>query len=283
MSTTKLLVLGAIAGLTIFVGLPIARIRTPMPRMQALLNAIAIGVLVFLLFDVFSHANEPVETALLSAQAGDDSWGRFAWLSAVFAGGVGVGLLSLGWYDGWLRRRGPGAAPLAQGAITTEARSAPRWQQGWSDAHRLAFFIALGIGLHNFSEGLAIGQAAATGEITLAGVLITGFALHNGTEGFGIVAPFAQEQQRPSWRFLAAMGLLGGGPTFLGTVVGNSVVNDTLFLSFLALAAGSILYVIIQLLKAAQKLGQPELLGWGLLVGLIAGFSTDYVLVAAGG
>ena len=278
MSTTKLLVLGAIAGLTIFLGLPVGRIRRPMPRTRAALNAGAIGVLVFLLFDVLSHANEPVEAALTAAHDGSDSWGRFIGLAAVFAGGVGLGLLSLVYYDLWLERRtrfGPGAA------ATAELRGSTRLST-WTPAHRLALFIALGIGLHNFSEGLAIGQSAANGEISLAGVLIVGFALHNGTEGFGIVAPFADGAARPSWPFLLAMGLIGGGPTFLGTLVGNSIVNDTLFLAFLALAAGSILYVIVQLLKAAQRLGYPDVLMWGLFAGLVAGFATDYVLVIAG-
>ena len=78
------------------------------------------------------------------------------------------------------------------------------------------------------------------------------------------------------------MGLIGGGPTFLGTLLGQSVVNDYLFVAFLALAAGSILYVVMQLLKVAFKLGSTEVLMWGVLVGLFAGIATDMVLVAAG-
>jgi ZIP family zinc transporter len=279
MSTTKLLILGAIAGSTIFVGLPVGRLSRPMPRTRAALNAVAIGILLFLLWDVLSHANEPVESALTAASTGEGTWGRFAWLAAVFAGGVGLGLLSLVYYDRRLAQRslrfGPGAAAAAElgsGVVT-----------GLSEAHRLALFIALGIGLHNFSEGLAIGQSSAAGKVSLAGVLVIGFALHNGTEGFGIVAPFASTDERPSWGFLLVAGLLAGGPTFLGTVIGNAVVNDTLFLAFLALAAGSILYVIVQLLKMASRLGQTEMLMWGLLVGLVLGFGTDYVLVIAGG
>jgi ZIP family zinc transporter len=250
-----------------------------MPRTRAALNAVAIGILLFLLWDVLSHANEPVESALTAASTGEGTWGRFAWLAAVFAGGVGLGLLSLVYYDRRLAQRaqkfGPGAAAVAElrpGVFT-----------GLSEAHRLALFIALGIGLHNFSEGLAIGQSAAAGKVSLAGVLVIGFALHNGTEGFGIVAPFASTDERPTWAFLLAAGLIAGGPTFLGTVIGNAVVNDTLFLAFLALAAGSILYVIVQLLKMATRLGQSEMLMCGLLVGLVLGFGTDYVLVIAGG
>src|SRR5207342_2053262 len=128
-----------------------------------------------------------------------------------------------------------------------------------SEPKRLAFFIALGIGFHNFSEGLAIGQSAAAGEVSLALLLIIGFGLHNATEGFGIVAPMAAEGETPSWSFLLLLGLIGGGPTFLGTLIGQSFVNDTVFMACLALAAGSILYVVIELLGVARKLGHKEL------------------------
>jgi len=278
MSTTKLLILGAIAGSTIFVGLPLGRLSRPMPRTRASLNAIAIGILLFLFFDVLSHANEPVEDALTAASAGEGTWLRFAELAAVFASCTGIGLLSLVYYDKRMARR---ARSLGPGAVTT-AELRPGLIAGLSEAHRLALFIALGIGLHNFSEGLAIGQSAANGEVSLATVLVVGFALHNGTEGFGIVGPFANSDHRPSWAFLAMAGVIGGGPTFLGTVIGNSFVNDYVFLAFLALAAGSILYVIVQLLKMAIRLGQTEALMWGMLLGLVLGFATDYVLVLAG-
>ena len=87
---------------------------------------------------------------------------------------------------------------------------------------------------------------------------------------------------RPSWAFLAAMGLIGGGPTFFGTLIGQSFVNNAVFVAFLALAAGSILYVVIQLLQVAHKMGYKELMMWGLLLGLFAGFATDLILTAAG-
>ena len=151
-----------------------------------------------------------------------------------------------------------------------------------TEPQRLAFFIALGIGFHNFSEGLAIGQSAAAGEVSLALLLIIGFGLHNATEGFGIVAPMAAEGERPSWSFLLLLGLIGGGPTFVGTLIGQSFVNDTIFMACLALAAGSILYVVIELLGVARKLGHKELATWGIVIGLFAGFATDLVLVAAG-
>jgi ZIP family zinc transporter len=78
------------------------------------------------------------------------------------------------------------------------------------------------------------------------------------------------------------LGLIGGGPTFLGTLIGQSFVNDTVFMACLALAAGSILYVVIELLGVARKLGHKELMTWGIVLGLFAGFATDLILVAAG-
>lgn len=309
MSSGNILILGAIAGLTIFLGLPLGRIRKPAPRLQAFLNASAIGVLLFLLWDVLTHAWDPVEAGLLSAQSGSQSWLHFGGLAAIFAGGLTIGLVGLVYYDRYMSATAkrsvaagptgpiPSSATFGPGAATaTELAPAARSGAGragllvrsrvrvstLSSAERLAFFIALGIGLHNFSEGLAIGQSAAKGEVSLALMLIIGFGLHNATEGFGIVAPMAGEATRPSWGFLAVMGLIGGGPTFFGTLVGQSFVNNAVFIAFLALAAGSILYVVIQLLNVAAKLRQKEMLMWGLLVGLFAGFATDLILVVAG-
>src|SRR5438309_10492243 len=94
MTTGRTLLLGAIAGFTIFLGLPLGRMRNPAPRLRAGLNAVAIGILVFLIFDVLAHANEPVEDAL---KAGD--WGQFSGLAALFAGGVAIGLIGLIYYD----------------------------------------------------------------------------------------------------------------------------------------------------------------------------------------
>src|SRR5260221_5642160 len=98
--------------------------------------------------------------------------------------------------------------------------------------------IASGIGLHNFSEGLAIGQSAGRGEIAFAAVLIIGFGLHNATEGFGIVGPMIGKEQ-PSSAFLGLAGLIGGGPTVIGTLVGHYFVSTAMSILFLALAAGA--------------------------------------------
>jgi len=223
---------------------------------------------------------EPVNAALLRANAGRGSWAHFAALAAVMAAGTTFGLMALVYYERFLAANRPARAVGAAPAVALGARDG--LVARLAPAERLAFFIALGIGLHNFGEGLAIGQSAASGELRLATVLIVGFALHNATEGFGISGPLAAEGIRPSWGFLAVMGLVGGGPTFIGTVIGQAVSGELLFVGFLALAAGSILYVVVELLGVARKLGFKELAMWGILAGLMVGFATDMVLTAAG-
>ena len=280
MSTTQILVLGALAGFTIFLGLPIGRIRSASPALKAGLSAMATGILLFLLWDVLSHGIEPVEAALTSATDEGGSWLDFVQLAVTFAAGATIGMMSLVYYDRWFGRQrskamlGPGAASAAE-----FDRS---WVAGLSPAAWLALLIATGIGLHNFSEGLAIGQSAAQDQVTLALVLIIGFGLHNATEGFGIVAPMSGDEVRPSWKFLALLGVIGGGPTFIGTLLGQTWVNETVSVAFLALAAGSILYVVIQLMNVNQKLGYKTLVAWMLLAGLFIGFATDFIIEAAG-
>jgi ZIP family zinc transporter len=274
MSTAQILVLGAIAGLTIFLGLPLARMRNVTPSTKAFLGATATGILLFLFWDILSAAVEPVEGAL---KAGND--GRFAWLATLLTVGFAVGLLSLVAYDGWMKRLRRKSFLSAGAAAATEYE---HHFAGLSPARWLAVYIAMGIGLHNFSEGLAIGQSAASGELSLALVLIIGFGLHNATEGFGICAPMSGDAEPPSWAFLGLLGLIGGGPTFFGTVLGQAWVSEALSVAVLALAAGSILYVVGELMNVGRMFGNKTLVTAGVLLGLFLGFATDFVLVAAG-
>ena len=290
MSTGGILALGAVAGLTIFIGLPMGRMRGMSPAIRTLLNALAIGILTFLLWDVLSGAVDPVEQRLTAAHDHGASWAPFIGHAALFAAGLGVGLLTLVYYERLLPRRRPaassgggsstGGASIGPGAAAVQEFAPSRLTH--SPSARLALLIAVGIGLHNFAEGLAIGQSAAAGETSLALLLVIGFGLHNATEGFGIVAPMAADEQRPSWGFLALLGLIGGGPTFVGTVVGQSFTSDAVSVLFLSLAAGSILYVIVQLIGVALRAGHKEMLYWGMFLGIIAGFATDFIISAAG-
>jgi ZIP family zinc transporter len=282
MSQAQTLLLGSVAGVTILLGLPLGKVRAPRRGLRQFLNALAIGILLFLIWDVLTHAYEPLDSALGRLHDRTAGIGPVLGYGALFLGGIGTGLLSLVYDERWLGRRarprsfGPGV--MAEGGLA----AARAGVADWSAARRLSLLIAVGIGLHNFGEGLAIGQSAAVGAIGLATILVIGFALHNGTEGFGIVAPLAAEGDRPSWGFLLLMGLIGGGPTVVGTVVGRQFTSAAMSVVFLTLAAGSILYVVIQLLGVAQKAGRKDLLYWGVLAGLAVGFLTDMVVTAGG-
>jgi ZIP family zinc transporter len=276
MGTTQTLILGAIAGLTIYVGLPMGRLTDVSPKMRAALSAVATGILVFLFWDVVSHGVEPVESHLEAHK-----WAAFAGYATLLGLGFTAGLMSLVYYDGWLKNKR--STPLVgPGAAAVDEFEHHGWLESLTPGRRLALLIATGIGLHNFGEGLAIGQSAAAGELSLALVLIIGFGLHNTTEGFGIVGPMSGEAERPSWGFLGLMGLIGGGPTFLGTLIGQAWVSPSLEVAFFAVAGGSILYVVIQLFEVCRRFAMPTLVGWSLLLGLLLGFGTDWVLVAAG-
>lgn len=271
MSTARLLFLAAIAGGTIFLGLPLGRVRGLRQSTRTVFNAAAAGIFVFLLAEVLTGGAEGVKHALQAATAGTGTWGDFSAKASVFGGGVAAGLLSLNYYQRWMQRSH--ADGFVEGGIGPGSLSPGR---------HLALLIAVGIGFHNFAEGLAIGQSVASGHVSLALLLIIGFALHNGTEGFGIAAsPATRNPGRASssWRCSASFG---GAPTFLGTIVGRTVVNETLAIGFLALAGGSILFVVIQLFSFAAKSARPDLLCWGLLGGLVLGYGTDFVLAAAG-
>jgi len=282
MSEAQTLLLGFIAGVTIVLGLPIGRMRSPRPGLRQFLNALAAGILLFIVWDVLTNAYGPVDDALGALHRGTGGIGPVLGYGGLYLAGIAVGLLSLVYYERWLTQRarpvrhGPGALAPAELAAARPGIA------GWSAARRLSLLIAVGIGLHNFGEGLAIGNSAAIGAIGLATVLVIGFALHNATEGFGIVAPLAAESDRPSWGFLLAMGAIGGGPTFLGTAVGRQFTSPPVSVIFLTLAAGSILFVVVQLLGVAHKAPRRDLMFWGVLIGLLAGFITDMVVTAGG-
>jgi len=260
MSQGTAVLLGAIAGATIFLGLPVARLRGLPKSVQGFLNAFATGILVFLLWDILSHAGQQVEMTVAGARAGDS--GPFAIIALIFAVGVGAGLLGLVYFNRAIFGR------LKHGDHSPSPQS-------------LSLAIATGLGLHNLSEGLAIGQSAHTGAIAFAGVLVVGFALHNVTEGFGIAAPMTMGAKPASWGFLGLAGLIGGGPTFIGAWIGYLASSSYFYVAFLAIAAGALLYVVNELFNVGRKLSTPPAFAWGLLLGFLTAYATDLVLTFA--
>ncbi|TMG26635.1 MAG: zinc permease [Chloroflexi bacterium] len=231
--------LGAIAGATIFLGLPVARMHGLPKPVQGFLNAFATGILVFLLWDIVSHAAGPVEAAITQGHRG----------------------------------------PFAAMAVFSHLRH----DHPNPSARSLSLAIATGLGLHNLSEGLAIGESAHIGAIAFTGVLAVGFALHNITEGFGIAAPMTTDANKPSWGFLGLAGLIGGGPTFLGTWIGFLASSSYFSIAFLAVAAGALLYVLNELFSLGRKISTPPNFAWGLLLGFLTAFATDLFLTAVSG
>src|SRR5256886_11965810 len=183
MSTGHILLLGAIAGGTIFLGLPMARLRAMGPATRAGLSALATGILLFLLWDVLSGAVSPIEHRLEVRH-----WGPFAGYAALGVGGFVLGLMSLVYYAEWMKTRANRRATtlVGPGAAATDEFRQRGSIEALTPGMRLALLIAVGIGVHNFAEGLAIGQAAAADQARLAGTLIAGFSLRKATEGFGI-------------------------------------------------------------------------------------------------
>jgi len=212
------------------------------------LLALTVGLLAFLLVDGASEG-------LGSAELLPESFQGVV-LFALAAAGAYLLLEGVG---AWLRAR----------------RREADGRGGWV----LALLIAVGIGLHNFGEGLAIGSAFALGEAALGTLLIVGFTLHNTTEGLAIVAPLARDRERVSVADLAKLGLIGGLPTIVGAWVGGFVYSPVWSVLFLAIGVGAIAQVVGQIVRQMTREGSvARMLATGpVLAGLFAGFAVMYV------
>lgn len=261
MGDANLLWLGLIAGGTIVLGLPVARVSRVSPKTKAFLNAVSTGILIFLLVEITGHLLEEIEEVIESAIDGAGPASAALQLGGLFILGFSLGLLGLVLFEQrFLASAKNGIAPKSR-------------------AKQLAMMIAIGLGLHNLSEGLAIGQGYASGAVRLAWLLAIGFALHNATEGFGIAAPLSGH--RVSWSFLSLTALIAGGPTFLGALLGGVWTSEPLETFCLSLASGTILYIIGELLHLGRQLKEEAVVGIGLLVGFFVAMATDFLLIAA--
>jgi ZIP family zinc transporter len=280
----QLLILGAFAGLTIFLGLPIAVLQGLSSKAKGFFNAFAIGILIFLIIDVFSHAWQSALDTTFSAFVGKSPVIDGATNLLAMFGGLALGLLGLTWYGCRYMNDTPQPIPAGSRVRSSSGGNQKHELQLLQQvsSYRLSMMIAIGIGAHNLSEGLAIGQSYASGSLGLALMLIIGFAAHNATEGFGIAAPLTGLSKRPSNRFILLAGLIGGGPTFIGTLLGSLWASPLAYIFFLSLAGGALIYVTMLMYNSGRRQVTYDILMLGIFVGLTAGFISDLVVSLGG-
>ncbi len=256
------ILLTAAMGFSIFLSLPIVYSKRAQGRWAIGLNAAAIGILIFLLVDVFSDA----ATILYP----NGSYVANLGYSLAFAIAFVVAFVSLYFVDNI-----PRGSPLAADA-TLDATNGPR---------TTAIIIALGIGLQNLTEGLVFGGNWAAGSLGVVAVVFLGFFLQNITEGFPITSPFLGTDARRSVALMVGLFLVGGAPTLIGGAVGYFWTDPLLLVVFDALAIGAITYVILPMLRVAFRpletraasLARNRLVYAGILVGFVLGFAVNAI------
>ena len=211
--------------------------------------AFTIGLLLFLLIDA---ATEGLESSATLP-------GAFHGVALLIASAA-TAYLALEVLGSWLARR--------RAHLRGEGPAS-----GWV----LSLLIAVGIGLHNLGEGLAIGAAFALGEAAFGTLLIVGFTLHNATEGLAIIAPMAKE--RPSVWTLVKLGLIGGVPTIAGAWIGGLVYSRPFTVFFLGLGVGAIAQVVVLILRqmARERPLAERLVHAPVMLALLGGFAVMYL------
>jgi ZIP family zinc transporter len=211
-----------------------------------LFMAVTIGLLGFLVID----------GGLEGIEIGQESSGAFGGVELLFLGAVG--------------------AYLALTAVDRRLKTGiERRRAAGAGAFRLSLMVAIGIGLHNLGEGLAIGSAYAVGSLALGAFLVIGFAIHNTTEGLAIVAPLARSEP-PGVAKLGLLGLIAGGPAILGAVIGGAAYNQELATFLIGVGVGAIIQVIGQLLPSIRD-RQGQALYPLSIAGLAVGAGILYV------
>ncbi|HXW66856.1 MAG TPA: hypothetical protein VEL82_03115 [Thermoplasmata archaeon] len=248
------MILTAAMGLSIFLSLPIVFSKRAQGRWATVLNAGAIGILIFLMGDVFSDVSPILYPNGYVADAG---------YTIAFAAAFVVAFLGLYVIDNLPSR-------------VASADGGPRLT---------ALIIALGIGLQNLTEGLVFGATWTAGEIGVLAVVFVGFFLQNVTEGFPIVSPYLGSGVRSRLPTLFGLFLVGGLPTLLGGAVGYFWSNALFLVIFDALAIGAIAYVILPMLRVAFRpldsreasIARNRLVYLGVLVGFVIGFLVNAI------
>jgi zinc transporter, ZIP family len=256
-------------GLSIFLSLPIVYSKRAQGRWAVGLNAAAIGILVFLLADVFGD----VATILYpSGYVADPGY------SVAFALAFIVAFLALYFVD---NRPSPAPRGVSAGDPMLDASaSAPEL-----GPRNTALMIALGIGLQNLTEGLVFGVNWTAGQLGILAVVFLGFFLQNVTEGFPIASPFLGTTAKRDLGLMASLFLVGGLPTILGGAIGYFWSSQLFLVIFDALAIGAITYVILPMLRVAFRplatreasVRRNRLVYVGVLVGFLLGFAVNAI------
>ncbi len=237
--------MGVVAGLIpVYLGLlPLTAIRKVSDSWKTLLVSLSTGILLFLFADVTGDATRLANQSNLG--------------SALFAIGIILGLA--------------GPAMISRRSFrhsgNPERRAGPLGT---------AYTIAGAIGLHNLGEGLAIGAAYGTGQFALTALLIFGFAVHNGTEGLGILGPLTSTPVQ--LRDPLAMGFIAGFPTVLGSVLGSATSSGLISALFFSAAAGALLYVIIEMLRVVHSMKRDTSIIVGIMVGVLLMYATGLLV-----
>jgi ZIP family zinc transporter len=240
-------------GLSIFLALPLVLHRRAQGRFGVLLNAVAIGILIFLLADIYGDVAPLIANPHVTYLTEPG-------LDAVFLAAVVLPYLALLLLDR------PKADAKEQPPSTT------------------ALLIAIAIGFQNLTEGLVFGAAWSAGEIGLLAVIFTGFMLQNITEGFPIAGPFLGRSEAPPVGRIVGLFALGGSPAILGGLIGYFVNSTVLDLIFNGAAIGTILYVILPMMKAAFRASAKTAVGISrmqvIYLGILGGFVLGFVVNA---
>lgn len=241
-------IIGALVGIVpVALGLLwLPSLRRASPRWLAAFMALTGGLLAFLALEALDEALA-LQAALPGALGGP----------GLILVGVAGSYLGLAFLAGRLGRRG-GAGGGALGGLG------------------LALLVAVGIGVHNLGEGLAIGTSFALGELTLGTFLIVGFMIHNVTEGLGIAAPVAEGGRRASLGRLAALVLVAGAPTIAGAWIGGYLTSDVLAVLFFAVAAGAALQVVVEVGRFVARRAPGGLTSGHVVGGFFAGLAVMY-------
>jgi zinc transporter, ZIP family len=256
----------AAMGLSIFLSLPVVYSKRAQGRWATALNAGAIGILIFLLADVFS------DTAGILYPGG--SYIANAGYSIAFGIAFVVAFLGLFFVDNLPRPAPRGVGTDDDSPVT--AGGGPR---------RTALIIALGIGLQNLTEGLVFGAQWALGALGLLAVVFVGFFLQNMTEGFPIASPFLGTDAKRGVGMMVGLFLVGGLPTLIGGAIGYYWTSSLLLVIFDALAIGAIAYVILPMLRVAFRplatrelaVRRNQLVYLCVMLGFVIGFAVNAV------